>query len=61
MLGGMHVGEHVWQGNMYGRGVHGRGHAWQEVTCMAGSVRGRGACVAHMPPSLVDRILDTRL
>ena len=51
MVGGMHGMGHVWQGGyvwqgvcmaggMHGRGVCGRGHAWQ------GDMHGRGTCMS---------------
>ena len=44
-------GGHAWQGGMRGGGMHGGGHAWQGHAwwgvCMAGSVHGRGACMAR--------------
>ena len=47
-MGGGHAW-HAWQGGlwgMYGRGVHGRGHAWPGGHAWQGGMRDRGACVA---------------
>ena len=56
--GGTHGWGHAWQGTRMAEGcawqgsMHGRGHAWQ------GDRHGRGKCMAHMPPSLMNRMTD---
>ena len=54
------VGGHAWQGACMVGGICGKGNMHsREGACVAGGVGGRGACMAHMPPRQILRLLRT--